>query len=194
MDLKSRDCPKPRNRAMVPRRRCAAPIRLGMRLLCLLRPLCGALVLGGWRLRPGWPTYRKGLAHVCGEDSTIVCCKARQWTSLIPGNRQRLSQGAASVREADDSQLVAVALELGGNNGDAASRFSKSQQGVRVSTFKHDRRLQSCHPARRIESTAKSKSGVHQEQREFGKARNLDRATVTERHRGMANCQQFHRS
>ena len=171
MDLKSRDCPKPRNRAMVPSGQARAPVRLGMRLLCLLRLLCGVLV-GGWRLRLGWPTYRKDLAHVCGEHSTIVCCKARQWTSLIPGNRQRLSQGAASVRETDDSQLVAVALELGGNNGDAVSCFSKSQQGVRVSTFKDDRRLQSRHPAGRIESTAKSKSGIHQEQRKIGKAAN----------------------
>ena len=105
-----------------------------------------------------------------------------------------LPQGAASVGETYDSQLIAVALELRGNNRHAVSGLSKRQQGMRVSTFEHDCRLQPCHSAGRIKGTTKSESTIHQQQRKAGKTGNLNGATVTKRHRGMANCQQLHRS
>ena len=142
----------------------------------------------------GGPAYREDLAHIRGKHCAIVSGKAGQWTSLVPGDRQRFAQRAASICEASDSQLIAAALELGGNNRHTVSRFREAQQGVRVSTFKLDCRPQSRHPAGRVEGTAKSEAAVHQKQRKTGEARNLDGAAVTKRHRGMANCQQLHRS
>ena len=113
----------------------------------------------------GRPTYRENLAHVCGEHSAIVRRKARQGTPLVPGNRQRLPQGAASVGETDNTQSIAVALELGGNDRHAVSRLGKRQQSMRIATFEHDRRLQSRHSAGRVKGAAKSESAVHQQQR-----------------------------
>src|SRR6185437_7761322 len=72
-------------------------------------------------------------------------------------------------------------------------RLRKGEQGVWVSTFKHDCRLQSCHTAGRIERTAKSESTVHQEQRTASEMGNLDCAAATERRRGVADRQQLNR-
>jgi hypothetical protein len=88
-------------------------------------PLSLCLAPRDRKLWLSWPAYREDLAHVRGEHSAIVRRKAGQRTPLVPGNRQRLSQGAASVRETDDSQSIAVALELGGNNRHTVSRLSK---------------------------------------------------------------------
>src|SRR5579884_2694479 len=72
----------------------------------------------------GWSSYRKDLAHVGSKHGAIIRHEARQRTSLVPRERQRLSQGAASVGETDDSHLVAVTLELRRNDGHAMSRLS----------------------------------------------------------------------
>src|SRR6202012_6296486 len=105
-----------------------------------------------------WPTYRKNLAHVSGEHSAVVRRKTRQRTPLVPGDRQRLPQRAASVGETQDSQLIAVALKLGRDDRNAVASLRKRQQRMRISTFEHDGRFQSCHSAGRIKGAAKSEA------------------------------------
>src|SRR5215831_3055119 len=94
----------------------------------------------------GWPADRKNLTHIGGEHCAVIRREARPRASLVPGNRQRFSQGAASESETDDSQSVTVALELRGNDRDAMSRLGECQQGMRVTAFEFYRRLQACHP------------------------------------------------
>ena len=48
-------------------------------------------------------------------------------------------------------------------------RLGECQQGMRIATFEHDRRLQSRHPAGCIECPAKSESAVQEKQRKPGK-------------------------
>jgi hypothetical protein len=65
-------------------------------------------------------------------------------------------------------------LELGGNDRYAVPCLGKGEQGVRGAALKHDGQFQSCHPARRVEGAAKSKSTVHQQQRKVRKPGNGD--------------------
>jgi hypothetical protein len=107
----------------------------------LLLPAClsdGDLFPRGSHLAFSRVRDREDLAHILGERLAKALGIGRHWTPLVPLDGISLSNWLAPVRDADDSQRVAIRSQQRWNDRYPLPSLREREQGVRCAALEQN--------------------------------------------------------
>src|SRR5216683_2123746 len=121
---------------------------------------------------------RKDLLHVRNQCIREALGITGKRSLFVPENRQVPLKQFSPIRNASDSQFLAVNADIRRDNSDAVSCFGKSQQGMRRDAFDYDVRLETVETACAVEQFSRPEAGVRQEQWQPRENADVDHASL----------------